>query len=435
MQLLIREFDSNKEYYLKLISSYPYTRLEKSAITWLVICLFVSLFTPFLANDIPLYAHINGKHFFPVIYPNENIFVDDKTNEHIFLKDVDWKNTTDCFLIWPVVTYSSNASDYANMDFVSPFDQQTKKSETDSILLLSLRHRHWMGTTQTGQDVFSGIIYGTRVSLGIGVVAVLLTGFIGCILGALGGYYGDKKIKIHLVSLLLIILGLIPSYFFSFYLRSEILIQSFQNAPIAFVFQSLLSVFIFVSLLFCLYKTGKLFSKIPFLQSKIYLPIDMILSRVTEVFSSLPRLVLIVTLSALLKPSVTNLILIIGLTSWTDIARIIRVEMIKIKDSDYIQAANLQGIPTFRLIFKHALPNIIQPVFVALILGISSVILIESSLSFLGIGVPFDNVTWGSLIADGRENFKAWWMVVFPGLAIFFTISSLHILAERLRTR
>jgi peptide/nickel transport system permease protein len=167
----------------------------------------------------------------------------------------------------------------------------------------------------------------------------------------------------------------------------------------------------------------------------LHFPLDLLLSRITEVFASLPRLVLILTLSALARPSLLNLILIFGLTGWTDIARIVRAEMLKIRTSDYLQVAIGQGFPAWRIILVHALPNIIQPALVSILFGVSGVILAESALSFLGIGVPFDTVTWGSLIAAGRENFNAWWLVVFPGLAIFFTIWSLNVFADEIHRK
>ena len=130
-----------------------------------------------------------------------------------------------------------------------------------------------------------------------------------------------------------------------------------------------------------------------------------------------------------------NLVLIFGLTGWTDIARMVRAEMLKIRNSDYLQVAIGQGLPVWRIIWVHALPNILQPALVTILFGVSGVILAESALSFLGIGVPFDTVTWGSLIASGKENFNAWWLVVFPGLAIFFTSWSLNVLADELRKK
>jgi peptide/nickel transport system permease protein len=125
--------------------------------------------------------------------------------------------------------------------------------------------------------------------------------------------------------------------------------------------------------------------------------------------------------------------LIIGFTSWTGIARITRAEFLKIRNLEYIQAGKALGFSQSRIIFRHALPNGIAPALVIIAFGVAAAILIESSLSFLGIGVPADVVTWGSLIASGRAHFGAWWLVVFPGLAILLTVSVYNLLGEGIR--
>ena len=128
-----------------------------------------------------------------------------------------------------------------------------------------------------------------------------------------------------------------------------------------------------------------------------------------------------------------NLMIIIGLTAWTGIARLTRAEFLRVSTMEYIQAAKSLGISEFRIIFKHALPNALAPALVAIAFGVASAILIESSLSFLGIGVPPSTVTWGSLLNLGREQFTAWWLLVFPGLAIFITVTVYNLLGEGLR--
>ena len=127
-----------------------------------------------------------------------------------------------------------------------------------------------------------------------------------------------------------------------------------------------------------------------------------------------------------------SLILIIGLTSWTEIARLVRAEMLKTRESEFMQSAEASGISMTRQIFRHALPNVLAPALTAITLGAASAILIESGLSFLGVGVPADVVTWGSLLNEGRQNFDAWWLVAFPGFAIFITVASLNLLGDAL---
>ena len=124
---------------------------------------------------------------------------------------------------------------------------------------------------------------------------------------------------------------------------------------------------------------------------------------------------------------------IIGLTSWTGIARFTRAELLRIRNLEYISASNALGFSSIRTIFKHALPNALAPVFVSIAFGIASAILVEASLSFLGIGVPDDIVTWGALLNLGRQNLEAWWLIIYPGIAIFVTITIYNMIAESLR--
>ena len=157
------------------------------------------------------------------------------------------------------------------------------------------------------------------------------------------------------------------------------------------------------------------------------------MSRTIEVFISIPRLILIISFAAIARPSFMNIILIIGFTSWTEIARFIRAELLRIRNSEYVDTARAMGFSNFRIILKHALPNALAPATVAIVFGVASAILIESGLSFLGIGVPLDAVTWGTLLFAGKENFEAWWLVIFPGLAIFITVTAFNLVGDGLR--
>jgi len=410
-----------------------HSRRAKWSLAWLASCLFLTLTASFLANDLPLYAHVHGFSYFPALNPFQTLAAEsDGSNPEKLTGQIDWKNK-EGFTVWPLVTYSPASLDLQNTGYVSPGGQQHFKNANGSIVPMPVRYRHWLGTTQTGNDVLSGLIHGTRISLCIGILSMLIAGVIGLVTGMVSGYSGDKGLRVRSGVLILLLAGIIPAYFYAFYVRGEILIQALQNSIFLFLFQALVSCLLFFMILLLFYGLGRALSKIRLFSRYIHVPLDLLLSRITEVFAALPRLVLIITLSALARPSLINLVLIFGLTGWTDIARIVRAEMLKIRKSDYLQVAIGQGLPPRRIIFVHALPNIIQPVLVSILFGVSGVILAESALSFLGIGVPFDTVTWGSLIAAGRENFHAWWLVVFPGLAIFFTIWSLHVLADELR--
>ncbi|MFM7054526.1 MAG: ABC transporter permease, partial [Bacteroidota bacterium] len=128
-------------------------------------------------------------------------------------------------------------------------------------------------------------------------------------------------------------------------------------------------------------------------------------------------------------------ILLIGLTYWTEIARITRSEIMRIRGTDYIASAKSSGASPWRILFKQALPNALPVITVSLVACMASAILTESSLSFLGLGVPVDIVTWGSLLAGAREQFDAWWLVVFPGAMVFLTILSLNKIADTISSR
>jgi peptide/nickel transport system permease protein len=169
------------------------------------------------------------------------------------------------------------------------------------------------------------------------------------------------------------------------------------------------------------------------LNHEVSVPMDTFVSRGIELLNSIPRLLLIITITAVVERSIWIVMIIIGITGWTGIARFTRAEFLRIRSLEFVQAAESLGYSSIRTIFKHALPNALAPVFVSIAFGIASAILIESGLSFLGIGVPDDIVTWGSLLNLGRQNLEAWWLIIYPGTAIFITITIYNMIAEASR--
>jgi peptide/nickel transport system permease protein len=147
-----------------------------------------------------------------------------------------------------------------------------------------------------------------------------------------------------------------------------------------------------------------------------------------------PFIFLVLGIVALFKPSMSTLMIALGLTSWTSEARYVRSEFLRIRESEFAQAARASGARDGRIIFRHLLPNALAPVIVSASFGVAAAILTESALSFLGLGVPLPTASWGSILASAREHIDyAWWLVLFPGMAIFTTVAAFNIVGERLR--
>lgn len=162
--------------------------------------------------------------------------------------------------------------------------------------------------------------------------------------------------------------------------------------------------------------------------------VDTLIMRFVDVMLAFPSFFLILAVIAFLEPSIWNIMAVIGLTSWMGVARLVRAEMLRLKELDYVAAARLQGSSDTRLMWRHLLPNALSPVLVTVTLGIAAAILIESGLSFLGIGVQPPTASWGNILTDGKANIEiAWWLSLFPGLAIMFTVLGYNLLGEGLR--
>jgi len=161
--------------------------------------------------------------------------------------------------------------------------------------------------------------------------------------------------------------------------------------------------------------------------------VDLALSRLFELMLGIPTFFLIITVAAIFPPSIYTIMVILGLTGWVGIARFIRAEFFRVRAMEFVSAAQSLGASDARIMLRHILPNALAPVLVSASFGVASAILAESGLSFLGIGIPQHLVTWGSILSVARSNTFAWWLAVFPGFAIFLTVTAYNLLGDGLR--
>jgi peptide/nickel transport system permease protein len=406
----------------------------------LMFLVFVAISAHFIANDQPLYAKYRGNSYYPAFQTYFNSAkVDSTINpvtgnvEKLQFDITDWKQLDLESVIWAPIPYSPEKPDRYNREYVSPTAVQYYKNPAGDRVQSPKIFRHHMGTDAIGRDVAAGLIHGTKVSLLVGIISMGIASLIGISLGALAGFFGDKNLIASRFRYYMTILGVILGFFYAFIARNIAITEGFNDGIGSGLVQLLISLITMAVVILIVNLIGKL--KLPgFFNKQVTVPVDSIVSRSIEILNSMPRLLLIITITAIMKErSLVILMVIIGITSWTGIARFTRAEFLKIRELEYLQAAKALGYSNRRTMVKHALPNGLAPVFVSIAFGIASAILIESGLSFLGIGVPDESVTWGSLLSLGRQEFEAWWLVMFPGIAIFITITVYNLIGEGLR--
>lgn len=289
----------------------------------------LALFAPFLAGDRPIAMRYDGKTYWLSNVIEYKDLVHFKGNYHNF------EPGEDEWAIRPLIQYAPERSNLRQK-----LDAPSKE--------------HWLGTDDRGRDVLSRMIWGTRISMSVGFIAVGISVFIGIIIGALGGYYGGW--------------------------------------------------------------------------------VDVIMLRFIEIMKCFPVFVLILSLIAFLPQSIYTIMIVLGITGWTGIARLVRGEVLKQKQQDYVTAARATGLSDRRVIFRHILPNAISPVLVSATFGIAGAILTETALSFLGFGVPPPTASWGEILSQSKRYVDfAWWLVTFPGGAIFVTVVAFNLVGDGLR--
>ena len=380
----------------------------------------VALLADFLANEKPIIAKYKGEIYFPVLKEYAvDLGLSDWPKEFV---NVSWKDLDYEWTVWPLTPYLPKNIDFLNTS-VGPFDEQQVEPGW----------KHWLGTDNLGHDVLAGMIHGTRIALLVGIVSMGIAAIIGIFFGAIAGYYGDDKLKMRITSLIVYIIGFIAALFYAFGTRSYTLSDAIGESFGDFVIELFISFLIFGAIMFVFKLISSLMKKLPFFTKEIVIPADILISRLIEVVVSIPRLFLIISIAAVVaKPSIFIVMMIIGLTTWTGIARFTRAELLRVRNLEYIEAANALGFKEFRIIVKHALPNALSPVLISVAFGIASAILIESTLSFIGVGVPAETITWGSLLSAARQDAAAWWLAIFPGFAIFITVTVYNLIGEGL---
>lgn len=241
------------------------------------------------------------------------------------------------------------------ISFLAPYITPYSPDDLDAYhVLLPPSTGHWLGTDELGRDVLTRIIYGSRISLKVGFVAVGIAAFIGTISGLLAGYFGGW--------------------------------------------------------------------------------IDQLLMRLVDIMLCFPTFFLILAVIAMLEPSIWYIMIVIGLTGWMGVARLVRAEVLSLRERDFILAARAIGASNSRIIFRHILPNALSPIMVAATLGVAGAILTESALSFLGIGVQPPTPSWGNMLTAGKDYLEfAWWLSLFPGVAILVTVIAYNLVGEGLR--
>lgn len=415
------EIAPSQSYWKMVIKQLRRNKTAMYSLRFICLLCLCTVLADLLANEKPLVCSYNDHIYFPVFRSyTVSIGINEWPSE---LENVEWKKLNYKWAIFPPIPYLPQNIDEANVHSVGPFDKQQ---------VSSVRWRHWLGTDELGHDILSAMIYGTRIAMLVGVFSMSIATLIGLTMGLLAGYFGDDRLKISRAGIIFNILFFVLAVFYSFGLRSYALGDALSHSFISFSAQLLFSVCIML-IIMCI---GNLlavpFKRISFLDKKICIPVDIIISRCIEVMMSIPTLFIIMAVIAITKPSIILVMVVIGATAWTGIARFVRAELLRIRELEYIEAARALGYSQIRTIFRHALPNALSPVLIAIAFGIAGAILSEATLSFLGIGIPADMITWGSLLAEARTKPTAWWLAIFPGIAIFITVTAYNLLGEGL---
>ena len=305
-------------------------RRRKMAVASLILLLvlgLVAVFAPFIAGEWPIYLQTGGKtYWFPNVFSYSDI---------ISVEFDRWEPEEGDTVVWPLLKRAPYLTSLAD------------KLEEPSA-------EHLLGTDDTGRDVLARLIWGTRISMSVGFIAVGISLLIGILMGAIAGYFRGWA--------------------------------------------------------------------------------DVIILRIIETMLCFPSLIIILALIAFLGRDMKILMIVIGIIGAPSVARLVRGEFLRLRESDFAIAARATGLGNFRIMLRHILPNALAPVLVEATFGVAGAILVESALSFLGLGVPPPTASWGEILSQSKRYVDfAWWLVVFPGAAIFITVTAFNLVGEGLR--
>ena len=379
------------------------SRAARFAWLFLFVIGFLAIGGPFIANEKPYMCRLEGKTYFPLF---SGTSASTLSALHPSSAPVDWL-TTNFESIWRTpVPFSHHTIDLKSGASLSPFD----RSE-------SIRFRHWLGTDPLGRDVLAGMIRGCRVSLLIGLGSMLLALLIGVPLGSAAAYWGNQHWRASFVQVMLIIVFLLFTCYL-FWLPLGMMMK----------------IGLFALLMLITIGLWKMADKMN--AKQISLPVDQVVMGSAGIIDSFPGLFIILILLFIIPVKGWVIVLLaIALLRWPSMARYMRAEVYKMKESNYIKAAQVLNLSDIYILRKHIIPYAFRPVMISFIFGVSSAILAESSLSFLGIGLPAEEVNWGRLLSQARNHFDSWWLVFFPGAAIFMTLLSLYTIGNAVQRK
>jgi peptide/nickel transport system permease protein len=276
-----------------------------------------------------------------------------------------------------------------------------------------------LGTDDLGRDVFARMLQGAWVSLTVGFVAVGISVSIGILLGGIAGYYGRRYIQMgHILLWAMLVTAVILAFTPS--RTAAVVLGAAAIAGLALKARQRTR----------MERTPVLFRWFTWPTMQV----DTLIMRAVDIMLCFPSFFLILTVVALLPPSIYNIMVVIGVTSWMGTTRFVRAEFLSLREQDFVAAARALGISDTRIIFRHIMPNAVAPVLVSATIGIASAMLTEAGLSFLGFGVPPPHATWGNILSDGKAFiFDAPWLTFAPGLVILVVVLAFNLFGEGLR--